>query len=143
MLNIEGGVGWMRTIYLLQFVHLLSQIFQEIGAVQSLKRIVMYSSNATTLSLAKRALRTMGEDVPCHILSSVPNWKTVEVQTWLQQIGFSAFSDRFQVCELQLHLLYIMVLTYDQILADPTVLYQQCHFNSDVVSTMLVLVAGF
>lgn len=82
-------------------VHLFSQIFQEIGAVQSLKRIVMYSSNATTLSLAKRALRVMGEDVPRRILSSVPNWKTVEVQTWLQQIGFSDFSDRFQVCEQQ------------------------------------------
>lgn len=79
-----------------------SQIFQEIGAVQSLKRIVMYSSNATTLSLAKRALRMMGENVPCRILSSVPNWKTVEVQTWLQQIGFSAFSNRFQVCKQQL-----------------------------------------
>ncbi|MCJ8740235.1 hypothetical protein PDJAM_G00056630 [Pangasius djambal] len=76
-----------------------TKIFQEIGAVQSLKRIVMYSSNATTLSLAKRALKMMGEDVPRRILSSVPNWKTVEVQTWLQQIGFSAFSDRFQ--ELQ------------------------------------------
>ncbi|KAM9468556.1 NAD(+) hydrolase SARM1 isoform 1-T1 [Clarias gariepinus] len=76
-----------------------TKIFQEIGAVESLKRIVMYSSNATTLSLAKRALRMMGEDVPRRILSSVPNWKSGEVQTWLQQIGFSAFCDRFQ--ELQ------------------------------------------
>ncbi|XP_026884851.2 NAD(+) hydrolase SARM1 [Electrophorus electricus] len=73
-----------------------TKIFQEIGAVQSLKRIVMYSSNATTLSLAKRALGMMGEDVPSRILSSVPNWKTGEVQRWLQQIGFSAFSNRFQ-----------------------------------------------
>lgn len=90
----------------LQFVHLFSQIFQEIGAVQSLKKIVMYSSNATTHTLAKRALRMMGEDVPRRILSSVPNWKTVEVQTWLQQIGFSAFSDRFQVCEQHLVVRY-------------------------------------
>uniref|UniRef100_A0A672QUK5 NAD(+) hydrolase SARM1 n=1 Tax=Sinocyclocheilus grahami TaxID=75366 RepID=A0A672QUK5_SINGR len=74
-------------------------IFQEIGAVQSLKRIVMYSSNATVCSLAKRALTMMSEDVPRRILSSVPNWKSGEVQTWLQQIGFSAFSERFQ--ELQ------------------------------------------
>ncbi|XP_051966725.1 NAD(+) hydrolase SARM1-like [Xyrauchen texanus] len=73
-----------------------TKIFQEIGAVQSLKRIVMYSSNATVCSLAKRALTMMGEDVPRRILSSVPNWKCREVQTWLQQIGFSAFSDRFQ-----------------------------------------------
>lgn len=73
------------------------QIFQEIGAVQSLKRIVMYSSNATVCSLAKRALGMMGEEVPRRILSSVPNWKTGEVQRWLQQIGFSAYSERFQV----------------------------------------------
>ncbi|XP_061537349.1 NAD(+) hydrolase SARM1 [Phycodurus eques] len=76
-----------------------TKIFQEIGAVQSLKRIVMYSSNGTACSLAKRTLRMMGEEVPKRILSSVPNWKTCEVQTWLQQVGFSAFCDRFQ--ELQ------------------------------------------
>ena len=76
----------------------LPQIFQEIGAVQSLKRIVMYSSNGTACALAKRALSAMDEDVPRRILSSVPNWKSGEVQTWLQQVGFSAYSDRFQVC---------------------------------------------
>ncbi|MEQ2195001.1 Sterile alpha and TIR motif-containing protein 1, partial [Xenoophorus captivus] len=66
-------------------------------ALQSLKRIVMYSSNGTACSLAKRALSMMGEEVPKQILSCVPNWKTCEVQTWLQQVGFSAYSDRFQV----------------------------------------------
>lgn len=59
----------------------------------------MYSSNGTVSSLAKRALTMMGEEVPKHIISSVPNWKTCEVQTWLQQIGFSGYCDRFQ--ELQ------------------------------------------
>uniref|UniRef100_A0A3Q3GZ25 NAD(+) hydrolase SARM1 n=1 Tax=Labrus bergylta TaxID=56723 RepID=A0A3Q3GZ25_9LABR len=76
-----------------------TKIFQEIGAVQSLKRIVMYSSNGTACSLAKRALSLMGEEVPKRILSSVPNWKSCEVQRWLQQVGFSAYCDRFQ--ELQ------------------------------------------
>ncbi|KAM6946049.1 NAD(+) hydrolase SARM1 [Aplochiton taeniatus] len=76
-----------------------TKIFQEIGAVQSLKRIVMYSSNGTACSLAKRALSMMGEEVPRRILSSVPNWKSREVQLWLQQIGFSAYCDHFQ--ELQ------------------------------------------
>lgn len=65
--------------------------------MQSLKRIVMYSSNGTVCALAKRALKMMGEEVPKRILSSVPNWKSCEVQTWLQQIGFSAYCDRFQV----------------------------------------------
>ncbi|KAM9732592.1 NAD(+) hydrolase SARM1 [Menidia menidia] len=76
-----------------------TKIFQEIGAVQSLKRIVMYSSNGTACALAKRALSMMGEEVPKRILSCVPNWKTCEVQMWLQQVGFSAYCDRFQ--ELQ------------------------------------------
>lgn len=74
-----------------------TKIFQEIGAVQSLKRMVMYSSNGTACALAKRALSMMGEEVPKRILSCVPNWKTSEVQTWLQQVGFSAYCDRFQV----------------------------------------------
>uniref|UniRef100_A0A4W5NTU2 NAD(+) hydrolase SARM1 n=1 Tax=Hucho hucho TaxID=62062 RepID=A0A4W5NTU2_9TELE len=76
-----------------------TKIFQEIGAVQSLKRIVMYSSNGTACALAKRALGMMGEEVPRRILSSVPNWKGGEVQRWLQVIGFSAYTERFQ--ELQ------------------------------------------
>lgn len=57
----------------------------------------MYSTNGTTCSLAKRALGMMGEEVPRRILSSVPNWKNCEVQTWLQQVGFSAYCTRFQV----------------------------------------------
>ncbi|KAM4627188.1 NAD(+) hydrolase SARM1 [Polymixia lowei] len=76
-----------------------TKIFQEIGAVQSLKRIVMYSSNGTACTLSKRALGMMGEEVPRRILPSVPNWKNCEVRTWLQQIGFSAYCDRFK--ELQ------------------------------------------
>lgn len=59
----------------------------------------MYSSNGTATSLAKRALRMMGEEVPRRILPGVANWKTREVQTWLQQVGFSSFCDRFQVEE--------------------------------------------
>nr|XP_019943913.1 PREDICTED: sterile alpha and TIR motif-containing protein 1 [Paralichthys olivaceus] len=76
-----------------------TKIFQEIGAVQGLKRIAMYSSNGTACSLAKRALKIMDEEVPNRILSCVPNWKTCEVQKWLQQVGFSTFCDRFK--ELQ------------------------------------------
>lgn len=68
--------------------------------MQSLKKIAMYSSNGTACGLAKRALSMMGEEVPKRILSSVPNWKTCEVQRWLQQVGFSSYCDRFQVGEI-------------------------------------------
>lgn len=57
----------------------------------------MYSSNGTACALAKRALNMMGEEVPKRILSCVPNWKTCEVLTWLQQVGFNAYCDHFQV----------------------------------------------
>uniref|UniRef100_H3C534 NAD(+) hydrolase SARM1 n=1 Tax=Tetraodon nigroviridis TaxID=99883 RepID=H3C534_TETNG len=93
-----------------------TKIFQEIGAVQSLKRIVMYSSNGTASGLAKRALSMMGEEVPKRILPCVPNWKTCEVQTWLQQVGFSAFCNRFQ--ELQVDGDLLLSITDQDLSAD-------------------------
>ena len=97
---MTGSVGKLHenTMKLNHFycVSPLPQIFQEIGAVQSLKRIVMYSSNGPACALAKRALSAMDEEVPRRILSSVPNWKSGEVHTLLQQVASSAFSDRLQ-----------------------------------------------
>nr|XP_009664796.1 PREDICTED: sterile alpha and TIR motif-containing protein 1 [Struthio camelus australis] len=72
-----------------------TKIFSEIGATQSLKRIVCYSTSGTTSSLAKKVLRMIGEEVPRRILPTVPNWKTFEVQTWLQQIGFNKYCQSF------------------------------------------------
>ncbi|XP_074119791.1 NAD(+) hydrolase SARM1 [Sminthopsis crassicaudata] len=72
-----------------------TKVFSEIGATQSLKRLVSYSTNGTTSALAKRALRLVGEEVPRRILPCVPSWKEAEVQTWLQQIGFSKYCERF------------------------------------------------
>ncbi|XP_040194285.1 NAD(+) hydrolase SARM1 [Rana temporaria] len=71
--------------------HKNTKIFNEIGATQSLRRIVCYSVDCTVSALAKKALRMMGEEVPSRIASSVPNWKPLEVQNWLQQIGFDKF----------------------------------------------------
>ncbi|XP_063002802.1 NAD(+) hydrolase SARM1 [Elgaria multicarinata webbii] len=72
-----------------------TKIFSEIGAVQSLKRIISYSPPGTTSTLAKRALCTMGEEVPRRLLPAVPNWKPLDVEKWLQQIGFTAYCKRF------------------------------------------------
>jgi hypothetical protein len=72
-------------------------VFSDIGAIQSLKRLVSYSTNGTTSALAKRALRLLGEEVPRRIQPSVASWKEAEVQTWLQQIGFSQYCERFRV----------------------------------------------
>ncbi|XP_070338813.1 NAD(+) hydrolase SARM1 isoform X3 [Equus asinus] len=71
-------------------------VFSDIGAIQSLKRLVSYSTNGTTSALAKRALRLLGEEVPRPILSCVASWKEAEVQTWLQQIGFSQYCQSFR-----------------------------------------------
>ncbi|CAB1348904.1 unnamed protein product [Coregonus sp. 'balchen'] len=69
------------------------------GARLEGKCIAAFYFNGMACALAKRALGMMGEEVPRRILSSVPNWKGGEVQRWLQVIGFSAYTERFQ--ELQ------------------------------------------
>ncbi|EQB78384.1 sterile alpha and TIR motif-containing protein 1 [Camelus ferus] len=73
-----------------------TKVFSDIGAIQSLKRLVSYSTNGTTSALAKRALRLLGEEVPRPILPCVASWKEAEVQTWLQQIGFSQYCESFR-----------------------------------------------
>ncbi|XP_038180582.1 NAD(+) hydrolase SARM1 [Arvicola amphibius] len=73
-----------------------TKVFSDIGAIQSLKRLVSYSTNGTTSALAKRALRLLGEEVPRRILPCVASWKEAEVQTWLQQIGFSQYCENFR-----------------------------------------------
>ncbi|XP_041520088.1 NAD(+) hydrolase SARM1 isoform X2 [Microtus oregoni] len=73
-----------------------TKVFSDIGAIQSLKRVVSYSTNGTTSALAKRALRLLGEEVPRRILPCVASWKEAEVQTWLQQIGFSQYCENFR-----------------------------------------------
>ncbi|XP_058489519.1 NAD(+) hydrolase SARM1 [Solea solea] len=93
-----------------------TKIFQEIGAVQSLKRIAMYSTNGTACALAKRALVMMKEEVPKRIPPCVPNWKTCEVQTWLQQIGFSAYCDLFK--ELQVDGDLLLNITDQDLISD-------------------------
>ncbi|XP_048450294.1 NAD(+) hydrolase SARM1, partial [Rhincodon typus] len=72
-----------------------TQIFHEIGAISGLKRLVSYSSNATVSTLAKKALELMGEEVSKQLSLNVPNWKAAGVHTWLQQIGFSIYGERF------------------------------------------------
>ncbi|ERE67886.1 sterile alpha and TIR motif-containing protein 1 [Cricetulus griseus] len=81
-------------------------VFSDIGAIQSLKRLVSYSTNGTTSALAKRALRLLGEEVPRRILPCVASWKEAEVQTWLQQIGFSQYCENFrhQNCNIVFYL---------------------------------------
>lgn len=91
--RLGGGGGKAKCCVL----PLCPQIFSEIGATQSLKRIVCYSTNSTTSSLAKKVLRMIGEEVPRRILPTVPNWKACEVQTWLQQIGFNSYCQKFLV----------------------------------------------
>ncbi|KAG8429240.1 hypothetical protein GDO86_017961 [Hymenochirus boettgeri] len=72
-----------------------TKVFNEIGATHSLRRIVCYCTDGTVNSLAKNALQIMGEEVPRRIVRSVPNWKPMEVQNWLHQIGFNKYSETF------------------------------------------------
>ncbi|XP_072909188.1 NAD(+) hydrolase SARM1 isoform X2 [Hemitrygon akajei] len=72
-----------------------TQVLHEVGATQSLKRIVSYSGCGTVSALAKKALCLLGEEIPRRLSPTVPNWKPVEVQTWLQQVGFAEYCERF------------------------------------------------
>ncbi|XP_026244678.1 NAD(+) hydrolase SARM1 isoform X1 [Urocitellus parryii] len=93
-----------------------TKVFSDIGAIQSLKRLVSYSTNGTTSALAKRALRLLGEEVPRRILPSVASWKEAEVQTWLQQIGFSHYCESFREQQVDGDLL--LRLTEEELQAD-------------------------
>ncbi|KAM5215631.1 NAD(+) hydrolase SARM1 isoform 2-T2 [Hipposideros larvatus] len=93
-----------------------NKVFSDIGAVQSLKRLVSYSTNGTTSALAKRTLRLLREDVPRRILPCVPSWKEAEVQMWLQQIGFSQYCRRF--CERQVDGDLLLRLTDEELQTD-------------------------
>ncbi|KAM5151392.1 NAD(+) hydrolase SARM1 isoform 2-T2 [Callospermophilus lateralis] len=93
-----------------------TKVFSDIGAIQSLKRLVSYSTNGTTSALAKRALRLLGEEVPRRILPCVASWKEAEVQTWLQQIGFSQYCQSFREQQVDGDLL--LRLTEEELQAD-------------------------
>ncbi|XP_006011059.1 NAD(+) hydrolase SARM1 [Latimeria chalumnae] len=93
-----------------------TKVFNEIGATHSLKRIVSYSSNGTTSSLAKRALRMIGQEVPRRLSPTVPNWKPGEVQTWLQQIGFTKYCEKFMALQVDGDLL--LKLTEEELKCD-------------------------
>ncbi|KAM7067288.1 NAD(+) hydrolase SARM1 isoform 1-T1 [Molossus nigricans] len=93
-----------------------TKVFSDIGAIQSLKRLVSYSTNGTTSALAKRALRLLDEEVPRPILPCVPSWKEAEVQMWLQQIGFSQYCERFR--ELQVDGDLLLRLTEEELQSD-------------------------
>ncbi|XP_041054380.1 NAD(+) hydrolase SARM1 isoform X2 [Carcharodon carcharias] len=93
-----------------------TQIFHEIGATQSLKRLVSYSGNSTISTLAKKALHLMGEKIPRRLSPTVPNWKPGEVQTWLQQIGFMDCCKRF--LELQVDGDLLLMITDSELRED-------------------------
>ncbi|XP_078404396.1 NAD(+) hydrolase SARM1 [Cetorhinus maximus] len=93
-----------------------TQIFHEIGATQSLKRLVSYSGNSTISTLAKKALQLIGEKIPRRLSPTVPNWKPGEVQTWLQQIGFMDCCERF--LELQVDGDLLLMITDSELRED-------------------------
>ncbi|KAG3269577.1 sterile alpha and TIR motif containing 1 [Ictidomys tridecemlineatus] len=93
-----------------------TKVFSDIGAIQSLKRLVFYSTNGSTLALAKHALRLLGEEVPWSILPCAASWKEAKVQTWLQQIGFSQYCESFQEQQVDGDLL--LRLTEEELQAD-------------------------
>ena len=64
----------------------MPQIFQEIGAVEPLKRLAS-SPNKLASKFAAQALRIIGEEVPYKLTPQVPLWTVTDVKHWLQQVS--------------------------------------------------------
>lgn len=62
-----------------------TEVFQEIGAVESLKKVAS-CPNAIASKFAAQALRLMGEDVPHKLIQQVPLWSAEDVQEWVVQV---------------------------------------------------------
>jgi len=71
-----------------------TDIFHEIGAVESLKSVAS-SPNAIASKYAAQTLRLIGEQVPHKLSQQVPLWSSEDVKEWVKQIGFAAYSDSF------------------------------------------------
>jgi hypothetical protein len=74
--------------------HGMTEVFEEIGAVDALKRLAS-SPNGIASKYAAKALRTVGVEVPHKLSQQVPNWSVEDVMEWVKQIGFPQFSDAF------------------------------------------------
>ena len=74
--------------------HGMTEIFEEIGAVDALKKLAS-SPNGIASKYAAKALRTVGVEVPHKLSQQVPNWSVEDVMEWVKQIGFPQFSEAF------------------------------------------------
>ncbi|KAJ8983243.1 hypothetical protein NQ317_011652 [Molorchus minor] len=71
-----------------------TNIFAEIGAVESLKKVAS-CPNAVRPKYAAQALRLIGEEVPHKLSQQVPLWSVEDVEEWVKQIGFSEYAANF------------------------------------------------
>ena len=70
------------------------ELFSEIGAVESLKKVAS-SPNGIASKYAAQTLRLLGEEVPHKLSQQVPTWAVEDVREWVKQIGFAQFADSF------------------------------------------------
>ncbi|KAJ8971857.1 hypothetical protein NQ314_000519 [Rhamnusium bicolor] len=71
-----------------------TNIFSEIGAVESLKKVAS-CPNAVASKYAAQALRLIGEEVPHKLSQQVPLWSAEDVEEWVKQIGFTEIACSF------------------------------------------------
>ncbi|CAH1155821.1 unnamed protein product [Phaedon cochleariae] len=71
-----------------------TNIFSEIGAVESLKKVAS-CPNAVASKYAAQALRLIGEEVPHKLSQQVPLWSVEDVEEWVKQIGFPDIAPSF------------------------------------------------
>ncbi|KAK0047671.1 sterile alpha and TIR motif-containing protein 1-like isoform X1 [Biomphalaria pfeifferi] len=75
------------------------EVLYKIGAVEPLKWLAS-TPNRVASKLAAQALKIIGEEVPHKLSQQVPLWTCDDVTHWISQGGFSAYTDKFQMCQV-------------------------------------------
>lgn len=75
------------------------EVLYKIGAVEPLKWLAS-TPNRVASRLAAQALKIIGEEVPHKLSQQVPLWTCDDVVHWIGQGGFSAYTEKFQSCQV-------------------------------------------
>ncbi|GFO08649.1 sterile alpha and tir motif-containing protein 1 [Plakobranchus ocellatus] len=75
------------------------EMLYDIGAVEPLKWLAS-TPNRVASRLAGQALKIIGEEIPHKLSQQVPLWTTTDVAHWTAQVGFGAYTERFEACQV-------------------------------------------
>ncbi|GFR69173.1 sterile alpha and TIR motif-containing protein 1 [Elysia marginata] len=75
------------------------EVLYDIGAVEPLKWLAS-TPNRVASKLAGQALKIIGEEIPHKLSQQVPLWTPADVAHWTAQVGFGAYTEKFEACQV-------------------------------------------